>query len=177
MRIFTLLLFTLLSSCVGSARVNEAAYHASSKTTSALAGKIYLKEVLGEKEGYEALLSQVTFKNPEVEIKNEALRSALALSLEEAGFLSQDQNAPYVLSAELLKSENRFDLLTARISTEFRYRLYDKQKQSYIFDEQLRTSYNPPRTAALSRTLLMRRAAEGALRKNFKELLEKLNAL
>lgn len=110
------------------------------------------------------------------QIGNADFKKALVGSLRAAGLLSENGNARYVVSAELIALEQPLFGFNMRVMSRIRYILKDAKTDAVILVEEIVSPY----TATVSDTVVgvhrLRLANEGSARKSIAALIQKLNA-
>lgn len=162
-----------LAACAIPARVEGMVYRGSPGT---LAQEIFpLRNAIGVTvvEGGKDTVPFFT-----AEVGNDEFIAALRRSLESNGLLTEDESrARYALHASLVRYDRPVRGLGKSVRVICRYRLTEVEGGNIVFDEEIESSYTVTLGQELIAAARHRQANEGAMRKNFARLVEKLKAL
>lgn len=171
-RLLCLSLFSLLlTGCASSAKIEgmtvaESQARGNTYSTS-LQDNLQVSEVKGGQETNPMWTS---------EIGGAEFQGALKQSLDNAGLLS-DGDAPYVLSANLVRVDQPLFGLDFEVTSSVEYVLVEKASGKELFRETLRTPYTAGVGDAFVAVTRLRLANEGSARENISALLKRLSAL
>ena len=136
------------------------------------AQKIQIDEVQGGREPGELPAREV---HPDVEVPNEAFRSALEQSLRNNGLLAEDtSHARLILSTHLIELGQPRGGLSMTVYSTIRYVLRDKQSGEQVRDELVETKFTAKFSDSIWGCTRMRKAVEGSIRDNIRQFVVRL---
>lgn len=173
LRLFSVCLFAaVLTGCASSAKVESMTVSESSASPQsfdpALQSNLQLDEVKGGSQTNPLWTSEIAGADFQV---------ALRQSLDNAGLLSQANQAPLSLSANLLRVDQPMFGLDFTVTTVVEYVLVDKASGAVLLRETLTTPYTAGVGDAFVAVKRLRLANEGAAKENIAALLKRLGAL
>ncbi len=110
-------------------------------------------------------------------IDNEGFRKALTIALEKSGLFRIvfiDMNGDYVLYPKIV-AQNVIPGLTMRSVFKVDYRIVDGWSEKELWQQRVTSTYDAPLAEALYGVSRVRKAHEGAVRKNIQSLLMQLS--
>ncbi|MEO4047890.1 hypothetical protein AAFN46_12470 [Pseudomonas sp. CAU 1711] len=172
-RLLCLSLFSLLlTGCASSAKIEGMTVGESQARGNTYSASLQDNLQVGEVKG-----GQETNPMWTSEIGGAEFQGALKQSLDNAGLLSDNGDAPYVLTANLVRVDQPLFGLDFEVTSSVEYVLVDKASGKELFRETLRTPYTAGVGDAFIAVKRLRLANEGSARENISALLKRLSAL
>ena len=110
------------------------------------------------------------------QIDNDSFKTALALSLRDAGLLAEGSGARYRVTATILILTQPREGIDMTVGATIRYRLTDTKNGAIVFEDEIVANHTARLGDAAIGVTRMRLATEGAARKSIAMFIEKVKA-